>query len=318
MIYTITLNPSLDYVLQTDTFVLGNLNRTDQGCLSFGGKGINVSYILRQLYCESIILGFVAGGTGELLQQFLRNSYCQADFVTLPEGMTRINIKLNASQETEINAAGPKVDIHSLERLYKKIDTLRGSSDMLVISGSVPASMPNDTYEQILRRLEGTGPQFVIDTTGQQLINTLKFQPFLIKPNHHELGELFGCVCDSPDIIIDCARRLQGMGAQNILVSRAGAGAMLIAKDGRVLTCPAPHIKVVNSSGAGDAMLAGFLGGYCGRGKDMAHALRLAIACGSSTASTRFLAGRSDILSLLEQVAQVEDITSKIGGRSVS
>lgn len=301
MIYTITLNPSLDYILDVSDFRLGMVNRADREYITCGGKGINVSLILQQLRCDCIALGFAAGFTGDALLSLLESHGCAADFVRLPVGMTRINIKLSSRRETEINAAGPEIDAESLELFYQKLNVLQ-SGDTLVLSGSVPPSLPDNIYETILRRVAGKKVRFTVDTTGSALMDVLKYRPFLIKPNHIEIGELFGCACDTTEEIIDCGKKLQQMGACNVLVSRAGDGAILLAEDGNIIACPAPRVKVKNSSGAGDSMLAGFLAGYERSGGNYTQALLTGIAAGSATAASVFLAKREDIFALQERV----------------
>ena len=302
MIYTVTLNPSLDYILHVDSLRLGEVNRADRESITFGGKGINVSIILQQLRCENVTLGFTAGLTGDVLQSLLKTHGCQTDFISLPQGLTRINVKLSSRQETEINASGPRVDQASVEALYRQLDALPGPDTTLVLSGSVPSSLPDDIYETILHRLSGRGIRFVVDAEGNLLFNVLKYRPFLIKPNHLEVAELFGCSCDTREEIIACAKKLQELGAQNVLVSRAGDGAILLTREGQLLSCSAPKVRVVNSSGAGDSMLAGFLAGYSHSGGDYAQALVTGIAAGSATAASVSLASREKILALREKL----------------
>lgn len=304
MIYTITLNPSLDYILDVTDFRLGAVNRTHREYITCGGKGINVSIILQRLRCDCVAMGFAAGFTGDALLSLLQTQGCAADFVRLPDGLTRINVKLSSRQETEINASGPDIDPDSLEHFYRKLDVLQ-DGDTLVLSGSIPPSLPGNIYENILQKLYGKKVRFTADTTGSALVDVLKYRPFLIKPNHIEIGELFQCSCDTADEIIRCGEKLRQMGARNVLVSRAEDGAILLTEEGKVITCPAPRIRVKNSSGAGDSMLAGFLAGYEQSGGDYAQALLTGIAAGSATAASVFLAKQEDILDLREQIGRM-------------
>ena len=299
MIYTVTFNPALDYVVRMDALALGQVNRTVSEDVQLGGKGINVSWVLRELGHENVALGFVAGFTGKAIEDGLAAKGVATDFIHLPAGLTRINVKLKAGEETEINGKGPDISAEALEELFHKLDAL-GEGDVLVLAGSIPASMPSDVYESILARLEGKNVLCAVDATRDLLVNVLKYKPFLIKPNNHELGEIFGRVLTTDKEIRECAEKLQQQGARNVLVSMAGDGAMLLDENGGCHRLAAYKGKVKNSVGAGDSMVAGFLAGYLDSG-DYAHALRVGSAAGSATAFSDVLATRSEIEALLNQ-----------------
>lgn len=296
MIYTVTFNPSLDYVVSVDGFAAGKLNRTQQTRVFAGGKGINVSLVLQNLGVESRALGFLAGFTGREIERMLREYGCACDFIHLQSGLSRINMKIKSDSETEINGEGPVITDTEFQMLLQQLDTLQ-ADDTLVLAGSVPKSVPQDAYRLICAQLSQKRIHFVVDATGALLQNVLPYRPFLIKPNDVELGELFGTTITSDDQIVTFAKELQKMGAQHVLVSLAGDGALLLTADGQVLRqCP-PRGTVVNSVGAGDSMVAGFLAGLA-HGMDAASALSLSICAGSATAFTHWLAGREEILSL--------------------
>lgn len=299
MIYTVTFNPALDYVVRMDALALGQVNRTASEDVQLGGKGINVSWVLRELGQENVALGFVAGFTGKAIEDGLATKGVATDFIHLPAGLTRINVKLKAGEETEINGKGPDISAEALEELFRKLDAL-GEGDVLVLAGSIPASMPSDVYESILARLEGKKVLCAVDATRDLLVNVLKYKPFLIKPNNHELGEIFGRVLTTDEEIRECAEKLQQQGARNVLVSMAGDGAMLLDENGGCHRLAAYKGKVKNSVGAGDSMVAGFLAGYLDTG-DYAHALRVGSAAGSATAFSDVLATRPEIEALLNQ-----------------
>lgn len=283
MIYTVTLNPAIDYVVSLDKELrTGTINRNQAEDFQFGGKGVNVSNVLRALGMKTAALGFVAGFTGDALERGLWEMGLETDFVHAASGMTRINVKIKAGEETEINGIGPMIRSDELEMFFGKLDMI-AAGDVLVLSGSIPSCLPDDTYEQIMRRLDGHGVRIVVDASGKLLMRTLAYHPFLIKPNHHELGEIFGRPLETDEEIVGCARRLQTMGARNVLVSMAGDGALLLDETGNTYRTGCPKGKVVNSVGAGDSMVAGFLAGYLRTG-DYAQALRLGIAAGSATA----------------------------------
>ncbi|MDE6281298.1 MAG: 1-phosphofructokinase [Oscillospiraceae bacterium] len=297
MVYTVTFNPALDYVVRMSSFEAGATNRTESDEIQWGGKGINVSTVLRNLGIDNVALGFLAGFTGQALDQGLRKVGIATDFIWLPEGLTRINVKIKAGQETEINGMGPGIPAAALEELFAKLDRLQ-KGDVLVLAGSIPASLPDDVYQRILARLEGRDILTVVDATRDLLCAVLPYRPFLIKPNNHELGEIFGKVLTTDGEIEDCARKLQERGARNVLVSMAGAGSLLLDETGAVHRLGVPKGKVVNSVGAGDSMVAGFLAGWLEH-RDYAMAHRLGAATGSATAFSEGLATKEQVLELL-------------------
>ena len=294
MIYTVTFNPAIDYVMHTGEVKIGETNRSDCEEMYFGGKGINVSYVLSQLSKDNVALGFIAGFTGEALEKGVGEWGVRTDFVHLSEGDTRINIKLKSEKETEINAQGPSIKAEELVKLLEKLDALK-SGDTLLLAGSVPKTLPADVYETILARLVGRGVKFVVDATGKLLTNTLKYKPFLIKPNKSELEGIFEKQLSGDDIIV-AAQKLREMGAQNVLVSLGPDGAILVDSDGNVHKQDALGGKPVNTVGAGDSMIAGFLAGI---EKGPAYALRLGVAAGGATACKDSLATKEDILNLI-------------------
>ena len=299
MVYTVTLNPAVDYVVQIDRLAPGEVNRAKRAFVQFGGKGVNVSVVLRRLGVESTALGFIAGFTGDALEQDLRAQGVQTDFVRLGQGMTRINVKLKAGEETEINAGGPPIGPDAQKALFEKLDALR-AGDVLVLAGSVPAGLAPDTYAQMLRRLDGRVVLAVVDAEQALLCSALACRPFLIKPNHIELGAIFGRTLRTQEDVAACAAQLHARGARNVLVSMAGDGALLLDETGACRRAPAPAGRVKNSVGAGDSMVAGFLAGWLQTG-DFAHALRLGTAAGSAAAFSDGLPARADIEALLAQ-----------------
>ena len=298
MVYTVTFNPALDYIVRVRDFRTGETNRTESDELQWGGKGINVSTVLRNLGVENAALGFLAGFTGRALDQGLRDTGIRTDFIWLEEGLTRINVKIKADQETEINGAGPAIPAAALEELFAKLDRLR-SGDVLVLAGSIPASLPDDIYQRILARLANREILTAVDATGRLLRAVLPYHPFLIKPNRAELGELFGRALNGDAEIEDCARRLQTEGARNVLVSMAGDGSLLLDETGSVHRLGVPAGTVCNSVGAGDSMVAGFLAGWLEHG-DYTLAHRLGTAAGAATAFSERLAEKAQVLALLE------------------
>ena len=300
MIYTVTFNPAIDYVVRLDApLEVGEVNRAGGEDCVLGGKGINVSGVLAQLDCPSVALGFVAGETGAWLERGLEKQGLETDFVHLEQGMTRINVKIKAGQETELNGAGPDIPESAVRQLEEQLDALN-ENDILILAGSIPRSLPQDTYERLLARLQGKGVRAVVDATRDLLVNVLQYRPFLIKPNNHELGEIVGRELKTDAEIIAAARALQEKGACNVLVSMAGDGAILVDETGKVHRIGCPRGKVVNSVGAGDSMVAGFVAGWMQTGSyDMA--LRLGTACGSATAFSLGLATREKIEELLKQ-----------------
>ena len=302
MIYTVTFNPAIDYVVRLDApLEVGEVNRAGGEDCVLGGKGINVSGVLAQLGCPSVALGFVAGETGAWLERGLEKQGLETDFVHLEQGMTRINVKIKAGQETELNGAGPDIPESAVRQLEEQLDALN-ENDILILAGSIPRSLPQDTYERLLARLQGKGVRAVVDATRDLLVNVLQYRPFLIKPNNHELGEIVGRELKTDAEIIAAARALQEKGACNVLVSMAGDGAILVDETGKVHRIGCPKGKVVNSVGAGDSMVAGFVAGYQQSGGDYEAALRLGTACGSATAFSLGLATREKIEELLKQI----------------
>ena len=305
MIYTVTFNPAVDYCIHMEAVRVGEVNRSKGEEIFFGGKGINVSVVLKELGLRSRALGFVAGFTGQAID---------TGFVRLEQGFSRINVKIKASAETDLNGHGPDIPSEKLEELFAMLDEI-GDGDTIVLSGSIPPSLPPDIYEKILEKLEGRRVRAVVDAAGELLLNTLKYRPFLVKPNDFELGELFGVKPDTTEEIVEYARRLKGMGAVNVLVSRAGDGAVLVDEGNGVHVCGACSGTVRNSVGAGDSMVAGFVAGCLGvpaadgqawdaaTGCDYGFALRLGTAAGGATAFSHGLAGREDIFRLLRQLS---------------
>ncbi len=298
MIYTVTFNPAIDYVVKTPEFRLGEVNRSAGENMFFGGKGINVSAVLKQLGLPSRALGFTAGFTGEAIERGLAEMGLETDFVRLKQGNSRINVKIKSAAETELNGQGPDIDADALAALFGKLDAL-ADGDTLVLAGSVPPSLPADIYERILERLSGKRLRTVVDASGSLLVNVLRFKPFLVKPNLDELGGIFG-VKLTPDTAEGYARKLREMGALNVLVSMAGGGALLVDESGETHRCGVCMGKVVNSVGAGDSMVAGFIAGSADG--DYERALRLGTACGGATAFSEGLANREMIEKLMKQL----------------
>ena len=297
MIYTVTFNPAIDYVVHFDDLKVGEINRNVSEEFQFGGKGINVSNVLRTLGFDTVALGFVAGFIGEGFEKGLAEMGLKTDLIHVKEGMTRINVKVKAAEETEINGIGPVITEEDMEELNRKLDAI-GPDDVLVLSGSIPACLSGDTYEKIMARLDGRGIRIAVDATKDLLVNVLKYHPFLIKPNNHVLGEIFGKVLKTDEEIAECARKMQEMGGRNILVSMAGDGALLLDENRQTHRIGCPKGKVVNSVGAGDSMVAGFLAGWLGTG-DYGYALKLGTAAGSATAFSIGLAEKPLVDELL-------------------
>lgn len=300
MIYTVTFNPAIDYVVHTDDMQVGAVNRSRQEEVYFGGKGINVSVVLHELGLASKALGFVAGFTGEAIEQGLRADGIETDFIHLEKGFSRINVKIKSGEETELNGQGPEIPEDKLRQLFDQLEQVQ-DGDTIILAGSIPASMPADVYEQILRHLSGKQVRAVVDATRDLLVNVLKYKPFLIKPNNFELGEIFGVpLKDDVDEIVRYAGKLQEMGARNVLVSMAGDGAVLLDENGGVHACGVCKGTVKNSVGAGDSMVAGFVAG-CETG-DYDYALKLGTATGGATAFSEGLAKKELIDELLQQL----------------
>ena len=300
MIYTVTFNTALDYVVFLDGLKLGEINRATRESIFYGGKGINVSTILNMLGMETTALGFVAGFTGKAIEEGLAAEGMHTDFIRLPEGNSRINVKVKHGDETEINGQGPVITKEALDALFEKLSALK-DDDILVLAGSIPNTLPEDIYEKILAALAGKETRIVVDATKDLLLNVLKYHPFLIKPNNHELGEMFDTVCETKEDIEYYARKLQEKGARNVLISMAGDGAILITEDGASIRMGTPKGKVINSVGAGDSMVAGFVAGYLKSGS-YEEALKTGTAAGSATAFSEGLASREMFEEMLAQL----------------
>lgn len=300
MIYTITFNPALDYVVKVEDFKVGNLNRTSYEETYAGGKGINVSMVLKNLGIDSVVLGYIAGFTGDEIEKRVNDWGCKSDFIRLTNGMSRINVKLKSNEETEINGSGPEINKDALNMLYDKLDKLT-SEDILVLAGSIPNTLPKDIYENIMKRLKDKNIKFVVDATEELLLNVLKYKPFLIKPNHYELAEIFGVEINSDEEIIKYAKKLQEMGAENVLVSMAEKGAIFISSEGKEMKSDVPKGVLKNSVGAGDSMVAGFIAGFL-KSKDLEYAFKLGLATGSASAFSEGLATNTEVDKLLKQI----------------
>ena len=300
MIYTVTFNPAIDYVIKVDNLTLGQVNRTTREYIFCGGKGINVSHLLANLGVDSVGLGFIAGFTGDVIESGAKELGFKPDFIRVREGMTRINVKVKSNEESEINGLGPVIHDDELEQMFKKLDELE-DGDILVLAGSIPATLPSDVYERIMGRLQGKDIRIVVDATKDLLLNVLKYHPFLIKPNNHELGELFCLEFNTHEEVIPYAKELQKQGARNVLVSMGGKGAALVAENGEVYTSDAVKGRLVNAVGAGDSMVAGFLTGWLEQ-HDYAHAFRMALAAGSASAFSELLATKDEIMEIYDQL----------------
>ena len=298
MIYTVTFNPSLDYVVQADQLIPGEINRTTSEHIYPGGKGNNVSVILSNLGLKSKALGFKAGFTGDVLEKMLEEFGCETDFIPLKEGNSRINVKINAGTETEINGQVPAIAEADIKKLYEKLDTL-SDGDILVLAGSIPDVMPGSMYMDIMKHLQNKDLKIVVDATKDLLVNVLQYHPFLIKPNNHELGEIFGVKIGNKADVIMYAKKMQEKGARNVLVSMAGDGAVLVAEDGSIFQSEAPKGKVVNSVGAGDSMVAGFIAGYLEDGS-YGKAFQMGVCTGSASAFSEELATKAEVIALLD------------------
>ncbi len=299
MIYTVTFNPAVDYVIHADKINIGSVNRLQSEEIYFGGKGINVSVVLSELGIRSKALGFVAGFTGDAIENGLKESGVETDFVHLKNGFSRINVKIKSGEETELNGCGPDINDEALSELFDKLKMLK-NGDMLVLAGSIPNTLPSDIYETILQFLADKDIKIVVDAAKDLLIKTLKYKPFIIKPNNYELEEIFGKSLETDDEIADCAAKLKEMGAKNVLVSMAEKGALLLDENGVIHKCGVCSGSVKNSVGAGDSMVAGFIAGLADG--DYEYALKLGTACGGATAFSEGLAKKNDIYKLLEQI----------------
>lgn len=298
MIYTVTFNPCLDYVVRTGELDFGHTNRSFAEEYSVGGKGINVSIVLSNLGLENKTLGFTAGFVGEYIKSEVKKHGIASEFIDLPDGISRINVKIKSGVETEINAQGPDIPSECIDELFAKLDKII-SGDTLVLAGSIPKSLPDDIYQRIMARLSDKGIKIVVDATGDLLLNVLQYKPFLIKPNNDELAEIFGLSDITQDQIVECAKKLQQKGAVNVLVSMGKHGAILVDENGQVTKIGCPKVKVVNTVGAGDSMVAGFTAGYITTG-DYKYALQLGSAAGSATAVSVGLGSKDEIYRQLD------------------
>lgn len=300
MIYTVTFNPSLDYIVSVENFQLGLTNRTSSELMLPGGKGVNVSTVLMNLGIENTALGFAAGFVGDEIVRQMEEMGVQNGFIRIEEGVSRINLKLKSIDGTEINGQGPVISPEHVEELMKQLDRL-GEGDVLFLSGSIPSSMPDDAYQKIMERLDGRGVQIVVDATKDLLLKVLEYHPFLIKPNNHELGEIFGVEPKTREEVIPYAKKLQEKGAVNVLVSMAGEGAVLIDANEDVHMAPAPKGMLVNGVGAGDSMVAGFMAGWLEK-QDYEHAFCMGVSAGSASAFSEHLATKTEIEAVYQQV----------------
>ncbi|MDO5131832.1 MAG: 1-phosphofructokinase [Eubacteriales bacterium] len=301
MIYTLTFNPSVDYIVGVEHFRAGEINRTSSEKVLPGGKGLNVSMVLSNLGRNSVALGFLAGFTGREIEDRMRAFGCMTDFIYVREGFSRINLKMMSDEETAINGQGPKIDSIDIKLMENKLDKLL-AGDILVISGSIPNTLPEDIYERILQKLDGRGIDMVVDAEGSLLTNVLKYHPFLIKPNHHELGWIFDVKLETHEEVIPYAKKLQEQGARNVLVSMGGHGAVLVTENGEVYKGDAPEIKVINTVGAGDSMVAGFIAGYLESDGNFERAFLMGQAAGSASAASTELATRSEVEEILKTI----------------
>lgn len=302
MVYTVTFNPSLDYIISLQGFQMGLTNRTREEQMLPGGKGINVSTVLQNLGIENTALGFTAGFTGQEIERMVSEIGFQCDFIRTRTGFSRINVKLKDYDGTEINGMGPVIQEEEAENLMEKLRGLQ-EGDVLVLAGSIPESLPDSIYRDILAELQGEGILFVVDATKDLLLNVLEYQPFLIKPNNHELGEIFDVELKTRESVIPYAKKLQEKGARNVLVSMAGAGAVLAAENGEVYMLPAPKGTLVNAVGAGDSMVAGFLAGWLEH-QSYSYAFRMGVAAGSASAFSQLLATREEIEEIYRQLEE--------------
>ncbi|MFR2128541.1 MAG: 1-phosphofructokinase [Eubacterium ventriosum] len=300
MIYTVTFNPSLDYIVSVDDFKLGLTNRTSSELILPGGKGTNVSTVLKNLGLESTALGFVAGFTGNEIVKRLNDMGIKSDFISIENGISRINLKLKSIDGTEINGAGPDISEEKVNELMDKLNQLK-EGDVLVLAGSIPSSMSDNIYRDIMADLKDRGVMIVVDATKDLLLNVLEYHPFLIKPNNHELGVIFDVKLTTREEVIPYGRKLQEKGARNVLVSMAGEGAVLIAEDGQVFDAPAPKGKLINGVGAGDSMVAGFVAGWIEK-QDYEYAFHMGVASGSASAFSENLATKEEIINVYNQV----------------
>ncbi len=300
MVYTVTFNPSLDYIVTVDDFKLGLTNRTTSELMLPGGKGINVSIVLSNLGIDNSAIYYSAGFVGEEITRRVQESGINAEEIKLSEGCSRINLKLKSIDGTEINGMGPDISEEDIQKLYEKLDKIQ-EGDTLVLAGSIPSTMPETIYSDIMDRLQGRGIRIVVDATKDLLMNVLKYNPFLIKPNNHELGEIFGVTLKTRESVVPYAKKLLEMGAENVIVSMAGEGAVFVASDGQVYMREAPKGKLVNGVGAGDSMVAGFVAGYLKEG-ELLHAFKMGLSTGSASAFSEYLATEDEVLKVYATV----------------
>jgi 1-phosphofructokinase len=302
VIYTVTFNPSLDYIVSVDHFTTGKVNRTNKEIMYPGGKGINVSLVLKNLGFQSTALGFMAGFTGQEIARLLDVQGVQSDFITVKEGISRINVKLRSDEESEINGMGPAISDADIKELYAKLDKLQ-DGDVLVLAGSIPSVMPSSMYMDIMKHLSDKKLDIVVDATNDLLVNVLQYHPFLIKPNNHELGEIFGVELNTRDEVVPYAKKMQERGARNVLISMAGEGAVLVTEDGQVFQSEPPKGTLMNSVGAGDSMVAGFIAGYLDS-KDYEQAFYMGVCTVSASAFSEELATKDGVSALLKQLGK--------------
>lgn len=305
MIYTMTFNPSIDYIVTVDHFQIGSVNRTSKEFLLPGGKGINVSIVLNNLGIKSTALGFIAGFTGKEIENRLIHDFSlDTDFIDVNNGYSRINFKMKSDEESEVNGNGPEIREEHLNLLREKLSSLQ-KGDILILSGSIPQCVPNDIYSQLMKELSGKGIEIVVDATGQLLMNVLEHKPFVIKPNNHELAEMFHVKLSTTHDIVKYAKKLQELGAKNVIISMAGDGALFVCENGKVYFSEAPKGKVKNSVGAGDSMVAGFVAGYT-QTHDYVEAFKMGVATGSASAFSDNLATKEEVETLLKTIHEEE------------
>lgn len=300
MIYTITFNPALDYIMVVPSYRNGEVNRTESEKIMAGGKGINVSIVLNNMGVENTALGFISGFTGGAIENILADMNCKTDFIKLDNGFSRINVKIKSDTETEINGQGPDISDDAVKKLYEKLDSLN-DGDTLVLAGSIPSSLSDSIYCEIMDYLKDKKLNIVVDATKDLLVNVLKYKPFLVKPNNHEIGEIFGVELKTRSEVVPYAKKMQEMGAKNVLVSMAGEGAVFVGENGEVYESEAPKGKLVNSTGAGDSMVAGFLAGYMEK-QDFMYALKMGLSAGSASAFSENLATKEEILNVFKTI----------------
>ncbi|SDY70667.1 1-phosphofructokinase [Lachnobacterium bovis] len=299
MIYTVTFNPSLDYIVSVENFKAGEVNRTTDEIIFPGGKGINVSIVLKNLGFDNTALGFMAGFTGDEISRLLEEKGVKTDFIHVKKGLSRINVKMRSNEESEINGRGPEIMQEDIDKLYKQLDKLQ-EGDTLVLAGSIPSVMPESMYMDIMRHLQDKKIDIAVDATRDLLVNVLPYKPFVIKPNNHELGEIFNVKIETKDDVVKYAKKLQEKGARNVLVSMAGDGAVLVTEDGQEFRAEAPKGDLKNSVGAGDSMVAGFVAGYLTK-KDYFEAFKMGVCTGSASAFSEELATKAEVEALYEK-----------------